>query len=84
MNEGVFGADINKKLEDIKEARILMGIPSYNNNNARTIGHVVRAFILPSEVRPDKANTEMKDGILEVRILKMEEAKKKEIKIKVG
>ncbi len=41
MNEGGFGAHINKKLEDIKEAHILVGIPSYNN--ARTIGHVVRA-----------------------------------------
>ncbi len=78
MNEGISGADINRKLEYIKEAHILVGIPSYNS--ARTIGHVVRVFILPSEVRPGKAKTEMKDGILEVRILKMEEAKRKRLR----
>lgn len=78
MNEGGFGADINRKLEYIKEAHILVGIPSYNN--ARTIGHVVRAFILPPEVWPDKAKTGRKDGILEVRILKMEEAKRKRLR----
>lgn len=33
--------EIKEKLEDIKEADILVGIPSYNN--ARTIGHVVKA-----------------------------------------
>lgn len=36
-----FGDNISGKLKDIKEADILVGIPSYNN--ARTIGHVVRA-----------------------------------------
>lgn len=33
--------EIAEKLEDLKEADILVGIPSYNN--ARTIGHVVKA-----------------------------------------
>lgn len=33
--------DVREKLDDIKNADILVGIPSYNN--ARTIGHVVRA-----------------------------------------
>jgi len=33
--------EIREKIEEIKEADILIGIPSYNN--ARTIGHVVRA-----------------------------------------
>ena len=31
------------QLKEIKEADILIGIPSYNN--ARTIGHVVRAVM---------------------------------------
>ncbi len=33
--------DIQEKIKEIKDADILVGIPSYNN--ARTIGHVVRA-----------------------------------------
>jgi glycosyltransferase involved in cell wall biosynthesis len=36
-----FSSDIQGKIEEIKEIDILVGIPSYNN--ARTIGHVVRA-----------------------------------------
>ncbi len=41
MNSILERKEIREKLEDIKEADILVGIPSYNN--ARTIGHVVRA-----------------------------------------
>ena len=41
MDSIVERKEIREKLEDIKEADILVGIPSYNN--ARTIGHVVRA-----------------------------------------
>lgn len=37
----VFRKDVQNQLEHIKSADILVGIPSYNN--ARTIGHVVRA-----------------------------------------
>jgi glycosyltransferase involved in cell wall biosynthesis len=36
-----FSSDIQGRIEEIKEIDILVGIPSYNN--ARTIGHVVRA-----------------------------------------
>lgn len=41
MNSIVFRKEIQKKVEEIKESDILVGIPSYNN--ARTIGHVVKA-----------------------------------------
>lgn len=41
MNSIVLRKEIQKKVEEIKEADILVGIPSYNN--ARTIGHVVKA-----------------------------------------
>jgi glycosyltransferase involved in cell wall biosynthesis len=41
MNSILERKEVREKLEDIKEADILVGIPSYNN--ARTIGHVVRA-----------------------------------------
>ena len=34
---------LETQLKEIKEADILIGIPSYNN--ARTIGHVVRAVM---------------------------------------
>jgi HSP20 family protein len=40
-------------------------------------------FSLPWEVLTDKAQTKIKDGILEIRIPKTEEAKKKEVKVKV-
>ena len=41
MNSIIEREEIREKIEEIKEADILVGIPSYNN--ARTIGHVVRA-----------------------------------------
>lgn len=41
MNNVILRKEIQDKLSDIKEADILVGIPSFNN--ARTIGHVVRA-----------------------------------------
>ena len=41
MNSVILLQEIQEKLEDIGNADILVGIPSYNN--ARTIGHVVKA-----------------------------------------
>ena len=41
MTDVLFGPETLGKIRDIKEADIVVGIPSYNN--ARTIGHVVRA-----------------------------------------
>jgi glycosyltransferase involved in cell wall biosynthesis len=41
MNGIVFRKEIQERIDEIKEADILVGIPSYNN--ARTIGHVVKA-----------------------------------------
>ena len=40
-NPAIATPDMRKKLKDIKNTDILVGIPSYNN--AHTIGHVVRA-----------------------------------------
>lgn len=40
-NSIIFRKEVGEKISEIKEADILVGIPSYNN--ARTIGHVVRA-----------------------------------------
>jgi glycosyltransferase involved in cell wall biosynthesis len=41
VNTTIVSEDVQEKLSEIKEADILVGIPSYNN--AKTIGHVVRA-----------------------------------------
>ena len=43
----------------------------------RSYGSFSRSFTLPSEVQSDKAKASFKNGILEVRIPKSEEAKKK-------
>jgi len=49
----------------------------------RSYGSFSRSFQLPSEVQTDKVEAKFKDGILEVRIPKTEEAKKKEKKISI-
>lgn len=41
MNSIILRKDIQERIDEIRDADILVGIPSYNN--ARTIGHVVRA-----------------------------------------
>jgi HSP20 family protein len=46
-------------------------------------GSFNRSFSLPSEVQTEKASAKFKDGVLEVRIPKTEEAKKKEQKVTV-
>jgi HSP20 family protein len=49
----------------------------------RSYGSFTRSFRLPSEVQTDKATAKFKEGVLEVRIPKTEEAKKKEKKVLV-
>ncbi|MBI3596472.1 MAG: Hsp20/alpha crystallin family protein [Nitrospirae bacterium] len=49
----------------------------------RSYGSFVRTIDLPKEVQVDKAYANFKDGVLEVRLPKTEEAKRKEVKIKV-
>jgi len=49
----------------------------------RSYGSFTRSFRLPKEVRTDKAKATFKDGVLEVKVPKTEEAKKKEKKIPV-
>ncbi len=49
----------------------------------RSYGSFARAFTLPSEVQTDKAKAQFKDGILEIRAPKTEEAKQKEKKVLV-
>lgn len=49
----------------------------------RSYGSFTRAFNLPSEVQTEKAKAQFKNGVLEVRVPKTEEAKKKEKKVMI-
>lgn len=64
-----------KKEEEVKEENYYRAERSY--------GSFVRTLALPKDVRADKVTASFKNGILEVRMPKTEEAKAKEIKVKV-
>ncbi len=49
----------------------------------RSYGFFTRSIRLPKDVQGDKINASYKNGILKITLPKSEEAKKKEIKIKV-
>jgi len=49
----------------------------------RSYGSFSRSFRLPSDVQTEKAKATFKNGVLEIRLPKTEEAKKKEIKVKI-
>jgi len=49
----------------------------------RSYGEFVRSFTLPTFVDPTKINAEFKDGMLRVVLAKREEAKPKQVEIKV-
>ena len=46
-------------------------------------GSFSRTMSLPSDIQTDKVKAEFKNGVLEIRMPKTEEAKKKEIKVKI-
>jgi HSP20 family protein len=50
----------------------------------RSYGSFTRSFRLPAEVQMDRAKASYKEGVLEIRVPKSEEAKAKEKKIPVG
>ena len=50
----------------------------------RSYGSFTRSIRLPKEVQSDKINASYKNGVLKVVLPKSEEAKKKEVKIKVN
>jgi HSP20 family protein len=64
-----------KKEEEIKEENYYRSERSY--------GSFIRTLELPADVHADKVKASFKNGILEVRLPKTEEAKSKEIKVKV-
>jgi HSP20 family protein len=49
----------------------------------RSYGSFARSFRLPEEIESDKAKATFKDGVLEVRVPKTEEARKKEKKVSI-
>ena len=49
----------------------------------RSYGSFVRSFRLPTEVQTEQVKAQFKDGILEIRVPKTEEAKKKEKKVQI-
>ena len=53
------------------------------HRHERSCGSFARSFSLPSEVRTDEAKAEFKDGVLEIRVPKTEEAKKKVRKVAI-
>ncbi|MBI3949490.1 MAG: Hsp20/alpha crystallin family protein [Acidobacteria bacterium] len=49
----------------------------------RAYGSFTRSFTIPSNVQADKIEAEFKDGVLQVRLPKREEAKPRQIEVKV-
>lgn len=49
----------------------------------RSYGEFVRSFTLPTFIDPNKINAEFKDGLLRVTLAKREEAKPKQVEVKV-
>jgi HSP20 family protein len=64
-----------KKEEEVKEEKYYRSERSY--------GAFVRTLELPRDVHGDKVKATFKNGVLEIRMPKTEEAKAKEIKVKV-
>ncbi|HVO95403.1 MAG TPA: Hsp20/alpha crystallin family protein [Terriglobales bacterium] len=64
-----------KKEEEIKEENYY--------RTERSYGAFIRSVELPREVHADKVKATFKNGVLEIRMPKTEEAKAKEIKVKV-
>jgi HSP20 family protein len=64
-----------KKEEEVKEENYYRA--------ERSHGSFVRMLELPKDVHADKVKASFKNGILEVRLPKTEEAKTKEVKVKV-
>jgi len=50
----------------------------------RVYGSFTRTFTLPGAVKVDKVEAKFKDGVLTIKLPKVEEAKPKEIEVKVG
>jgi HSP20 family protein len=65
-----------KKEEEVKEENYY--------HCERTFGSFLRTVELPMGVKPDKVDASFKNGVLEIRLPKAEEAKKNVFKVKVA
>ncbi len=50
----------------------------------RSYGSFQRAFTLPGTIHPEKVKAKFKDGILEITLPKVEEAKPKQVKVEIS
>jgi HSP20 family protein len=64
-----------KKEEEIKEKNYY--------RSERSSGSFARSIDLPAEVKTDQAKASFKDGLLEIRLPKTDEAKKRTVKVKI-
>jgi HSP20 family protein len=64
-----------KKEEEVKEK-------DYHRRE-RSYGEFVRTLTLPCEVKGEQVKATFKDGVLEIRLPKSEEAKKKSVQVKI-
>jgi HSP20 family protein len=64
-----------KKEEEVKEKGYYY--------SERAYGSFCRSIELPTEVKSDKVSASFKNGVLEVHLPKTEEAKRKEVKVRV-
>lgn len=76
MRENVLTIQGEKKAE--KEAR-----GEGHHRMERVYGSFQRSFTLPTTVKADKIDAEYKDGVLHITLPKAEEAKPKQIEVKV-
>jgi HSP20 family protein len=74
-NDRLYIKGEKKQSKEIKDSNYICSERSY--------GAFQRSFDLPSSIKSDKVDAEFRDGILKIRLPKAEEAKKKEIEIKV-
>ena len=76
FTDGMLNISGERKLEkDTKDAKF--------HRMERAYGKYFRSFTLPNKIREDKIDAEFKDGQLIITVPKAEEAKPKEIPIKV-
>lgn len=76
FSDGIMTISGEKKFEEKVERQ------NYHTME-RSYGSFSRSISMPADVQTDKAKARFKDGILEVRVPKTEEAKKKQKKIPV-
>jgi HSP20 family protein len=77
VDEGTLHLRGERKIEkDVKEENF--------HRVERIYGNFHRSFVLPESVDAEKVRAELKDGVLEIRLGKMEQAKPKQIQVSVN